>query len=165
MLPTHDPSLTGIADKHRRRWHPGNPPFTVAPRLQPYFKLHGSSNWHTDDGRNLLVMGGNKDLLIREHEVLNWYYDQFRAYLMRPNTRLMVIGYSFSDDHINNVIIEASRNGHLQGIFLVDPVGPAVLRGDLAAIPRLGGSTRPLSRTFGGNDSYSHQEFMRFLSS
>ncbi|MFZ1992220.1 MAG: SIR2 family protein [Alphaproteobacteria bacterium] len=172
MVPIHDPSITGIGDKHRRQWKPTTPPFTVQPRLQPCFKLHGSSNWRTDDGRNLLVIGGNKDFMIREHAVLTWYYDQFRSYLARPDTRLMVIGYSFSDQHINDVIVEAWRNGTLQGMFLVDPAGRAVLnptRGlplplpnDLEDVPSLGGSTRTLDRIFGG-DAFAHQEFMRFF--
>jgi hypothetical protein len=172
MAPIHDPSITGIGDKHRRQWKPTAPPFTVGPRLQPYFKLHGSSNWRTDDGRNLLVMGGNKDFMIREHAVLTWYYEQFRSYLARPDTRLMVIGYSFSDQHINDVIVDAWRNGTLQGMFLVDPAGRAILNptralplavhNDLEDVPSLGGSTRTLNRIFGG-DAFAHQEFMRFF--
>ncbi len=172
MVSVFEPLLTGIGDRHKRRWKPTPPPYTIDARLQPYFKLHGSSNWHTDDGRNLLVMGGNKDLLIREHEVLKWYYDQFRSYLLRPDTRLMVIGYSFSDQHINDVIVEAWRTGSLRGMFLVDPAGRAVLNrtrhlaiplhNDLEDVPSLGGSTRQLSRTFGGDD-FSHQEFVRFF--
>lgn len=172
LAPIHDPSLIGISDKHRRRWKPAAAPFTVDPRFQPYFKLHGSSNWYTDDGRNLLVIGGNKDFMIREHQVLSWYYDQFRSYMLRPETRLMVIGYSFSDQHINDVIIEAWRDGSLSGMFVVDPAGranlnptrnlPVPVHNDLEDIPSLGGSTRPLSRTFGG-DSFSHQEFLRFF--
>jgi len=84
----------------------------------------------------------------------------------------MVIGYSFSDQHINDVIIEAGRNGSLRGMFLVDPAGrpilnstrhlPAPVDSDLEDIPSLGGSTRPLSRTF-GRDAFSHQEFVRFF--
>jgi hypothetical protein len=171
MDPVHDPSLTGIGDKHRRRWKPAATR-TVEVQLQPYFKLHGSSNWHTDDGRNLLVMGGNKELMIREHPVLSWYYDQFGSFLRRPDTRLMVIGYSFSDKHINDVILEAWRGGSLHGMFLVDPAGADILNStahlavgmhsDLEDVRRLGGSTRLLSRTFGG-DTYSHQEFVRFF--
>ena len=34
----------------------------------------------------------------------------------------MVIGYSFSDVHINNAIIDAIKGGSLK-IFLVDPLG------------------------------------------
>jgi hypothetical protein len=71
IIPFNDPSLTGTGDKHRRRWKPTTPPFTVDARLQPYFKLHGSSNWYTDDGRNLLVMGGNKNFMISQHQMIN----------------------------------------------------------------------------------------------
>jgi hypothetical protein len=81
-------------------------------------------------------------------------------------------GYSFSDQHINDVIIEAWRNGSLRGMFLVDPAGrpilnptrhlPVPVHCDLEDIPSLGESARPLSRTFGA-DAFSHQEFVRFF--
>jgi hypothetical protein len=67
MRPVPDSSLTGIAGSHRRRWSPMEPPFSVSDRIQPHFKIHGSSNWATADGRNLLVMGGGKEFMIREH--------------------------------------------------------------------------------------------------
>jgi len=38
--------------------------------LQPYFKLHGSSNWVGDNGERLLVMGGNKAVAIRQQPLL-----------------------------------------------------------------------------------------------
>ncbi|MGO9011146.1 MAG: SIR2 family protein [Bryobacteraceae bacterium] len=161
------------ADRRRRRSTPAPPPFTVAPRLQPYFKMHGSSNWYTNDGRNLLVMGRNKDLVIGESDLLRWYYGQFRGYLSRPDTRLMVIGYSFSDQHINDAIAGASKSGGLKGMFLVNPNGRAVLgnskrslpesmHNDLEDIDCLGGSTRPISETFAG-DEFEHQKFIEFF--
>jgi hypothetical protein len=168
----HDPSITGIGDNHRRRWAPAPAPFIIEPRLQPYFKLHGSSNWFVNGARQLLVMGGNKDLVIREHEVLNWYYDQFQAWLSVPNTRLMVIGYSFSDRHINDVIVEARRNGSLTGMFLADPGGRAILNptsdhaisqhSDLDPIPSLGASVRPIREVFSG-DAFEHAKFINFF--
>jgi hypothetical protein len=103
MKPVHN----GMGVSSKQRWIPASPPFTVSPRLQPYFKMHGSSNWYTDDGLNLLVMGADKERVIRQSDVLRWYYDQFESYLSRPDTSLMVIGYSFSDQHINAAIIEA----------------------------------------------------------
>jgi hypothetical protein len=42
-------------------------------------------------------MGGNKEFMIREHKVLRWYYEQFQQRLAIGGTRVMVIGYSFSD--------------------------------------------------------------------
>jgi hypothetical protein len=35
----------------------------------------------------------------------------------------MVIGYSFSDRHINDAITEAAQRGALTGMFLVGPAG------------------------------------------
>jgi hypothetical protein len=70
MTPVPDPTVTGIGDQHKRQWRPLSPPFAVSDRFQPYFKIHGSSNWYTADGRELLVMGGDKEFMIREHEVL-----------------------------------------------------------------------------------------------
>jgi hypothetical protein len=99
----------------------------VNERIQPHFKIHGSSNWTTADGRNLLVMGGDKEFMIREHKVLRWYYEQFLQRLAIGGTRLMVIGYSFSDRYINDAITEAAQRGTLTGMFLVDPAGWDVL--------------------------------------
>jgi hypothetical protein len=172
MRPVPDSTLTGIADSHRRRWTPMDPPFSVGDRIQPHFKIHGSSNWATADGRDLLVMGGDKEFMIREHEVLRWYYEQFQQRLAIGGTRLMVIGYSFSDRHINDAITEAARRGTLIGMFLVDPSGWDILNptpphhirvpNALEDVPRLGGSTRLFSATFAG-DAFEHQRFMNFF--
>jgi hypothetical protein len=172
MRPLPDSTLTGIADSHKRRWTPTEPPFSVSDRLQPHFKIHGSSNWATADGRNLLVMGGDKEFMIREHQVLRWYYEQFQQRLAIGGTRLMVIGYSFSDRHINEAITEAAQRGTLTGMFLVDPAGWDVLNPTpphqikvphvLEEVPRLGGTTRLVSATFAG-DAFEHQKFMNFF--
>jgi hypothetical protein len=172
MRPVHDPALTGIGDKHKRQWTPAAPPFSVTDRFQPCFKIHGSSNWYTTDGRKLLVMGGHKEFMIREHEVLRWYYEEFKRRLMIGNTRLMVIGYGFSDQHINDAIVEAWRNGNLLGMFLVDPAGRSILNPtpvhhikvpkDIEDVPSLGGSTRLFSETFAG-DAFEHQKFVDFF--
>ena len=164
IKPIHNAAITGIGDKHKRRWTPLSPPFAVGARLQPYFKLHGSSNWYTGNNQNLLVMGGDKEFIISQSDLLRWYYDQFKKYLSQPDTRLMVIGYSFSDSHINAAIIEAWKNGSLKGIFLVNPSGRDVLNSKgLEGIHSIGGSTRLMSETFAG-DQFEHQNFMRFFS-
>jgi hypothetical protein len=174
MKPVVDPSITGVGDKHRRRWTPEDPPFRLDSRLQPHFKLHGSSNWFTSGGDSLLVMGGNKDFMIRQHQVLQWYYETFRWYMSQPNTKLMVIGYSFSDKHINDLIVDGSRNGNLKGVFVVDPEGRGILNptrhnpirmhSDLDDVSDLGSSTRLISSTFGG-DQFEHQKFIDFFAS
>lgn len=165
------PDLTGIADSYKRRCTPMEPPFSVRARTQPHFKIHGSSNWVTADGRNMLVMGGDKEFMIRAHQVLGWYYEQFRQRLAIGGTRLMVIGYSFSDRHINDAVTEAAQRGTLSGMFLVDPVGWDVLNptpphhikvpNALEEVP-IGGSTRLFSAAFAG-DAFEHQKFMNFF--
>ena len=93
--------------------------------------------------------------------------------LHQPETKLMVIGYSFQDDHINNIICDAfSRTG--LGTFLIDPNGRNVLkdpkladaavktRRDIEDIKLIGELKRPLSAIF-RRDSFAHGELMRFF--
>jgi hypothetical protein len=175
MKPVLDPTITGIGNKHMRRWTPApRSEFTIAPNAQPFIKIHGSSDWQTSDGAKLLVIGGNKDFMIREHEVLLWYYDLFTQFLNRGDARLMVIGYGFGDEHINEAIRQAGRTAKLKGIFLLDPGGRAILNksshlpvkvhDDLEDVPSLGGSTRTLNRIFGG-DTIGFQELDGFFKS
>ena len=100
--------------------------FTTQENYQPIYKLHGSYNWFTEpQSERLLVMGGNKTATIRAFELLARYQQDFRNLLLQPDTHLMVIGYGFRDDHINNVIEDAARSG--MQIFIVDPRGVDVV--------------------------------------
>jgi SIR2-like protein len=99
--------------------------FTASPDLQPYYKLHGSYNWFSGSER-LLVIGGNKVGNINAFAVLAEYYREFAECLAKPNTRLMVIGYSFGDDHINEAIGKAADARQLR-IFIIDRAGVDVL--------------------------------------
>ena len=72
-----------------------------------YVKLHGSSNWRTHDGRNAMVIGGRKPEQIAGEPILEWYFDLFRQVLALPGRRLLVIGYGFGDEHLNQVLGEA----------------------------------------------------------
>lgn len=54
--------------------------------------------------------------------VLAWYQQEFHAYLRRGDSRLMVIGYGFRDDHINAAIIDAVTDHNLK-LFIVSPDG------------------------------------------
>jgi SIR2-like domain len=151
------PDAMILADKLRSKWHPTGD-HTLRPDAQPYFKMHGSSNWETEGAEALLVIGAHKEAMINRHPVLQWYREEFRRYLSMPDTRLVVIGYSFSDEHINKMILEAAERGPLK-MFVVHPNGRGILVKQGAAmipppeplrddIPSLGESTRPLSSTF-----------------
>ena len=106
-------------------WRPAEN-IDAAPQFQPLYKLHGSSNWMTASGEPLLIMGNVKTGSIERFGVLRNYHDRFAALLNQTNARLMVIGYSFQDAHINSVIESAWRQ-HGLGTYLVDPRGRDVL--------------------------------------
>jgi SIR2-like domain len=121
-LPLEDP----LAGRARSKWVPQDR-FAQTPDMQPYFKLHGSTAWSAADGSSLMVMGRDKVGLIRSNAILRWNYERFEEYLARPDTRLMVIGYGFADDHINATIVSAHQRGHLRLMYLVHPSGKVVL--------------------------------------
>jgi SIR2-like domain len=102
--------------------------FCIPPGRQPYFKLHGSQNWRraVAGSTEMLIMGGNKSGLIDKFPLLKWYHDEFKIRLMLPQSKLMVIGYSFGDDHINRTIKQAVSEADLR-VFIVDPQGVNVL--------------------------------------
>jgi len=143
-----------------------NPPFTsFGNGAQPYVKLHGSVNWaESNMGKRILVMGGQKAVSIGRYPILTWYHDEFRKMLLRPSAKLMVIGYSFSDTHINEVIVDGLAAG--LKLFVVDPYALKVLKND----PRIGSarssligySDRSLKTTFGG-DRYAHNQVSKFF--
>jgi len=108
------------------KWRPEEP-FQSNARMQPYYKLHGSSGWLTDDGQPLLVIGRDKTGTIAHHPILHWTYQQFERHLHRDDTRLMVIGYGFGDEHINHGLVDAHRAGKLRVIYLVHPSGKAII--------------------------------------
>jgi hypothetical protein len=121
-LPLEDP----LAGRVRSKWVPQGH-FAQTANTQPYFKLHGSTAWSAADGSSLMVMGRDKVGVIRSNAILKWNYERFEEYLGRPETRLMAIGYSFADDHINATILNAHQKGHLRLMYLVHPSGKVVL--------------------------------------
>ena len=85
------------------------------------FKLHGSINWKMNDG---IVVQEEKPIKkdeviifpsIDKHNETNKspYSELFRELslnLQSPNTTLIILGYGFSDDHINQLIIQSCEN-------------------------------------------------------
>jgi hypothetical protein len=153
---------------------PGN--FKLSPKVQPYIKLHGSCNWNDGpSGGRILIMGGRKAISIDQFQLLAWYHQEFKQFLQRPDARLMVIGYSFSDAHINTTIAEGVDAG--LELFIIDPSGVDVLdkrpRQQLLGVGRdeymdklaptiIGASRRPLTTIFGG-DVVEHGRVMKFF--
>jgi hypothetical protein len=84
--------------------------------------------------------------------------------LARPSARLMVIGYSFSDTHINDAIVDGIAAG--LKLFVIDPFALKALQNDprigKARSALIGYSDRSLKTTFGG-DRYAHNQVSRFF--
>jgi SIR2-like domain len=149
--------------------------FKLSPSVQPYIKLHGSCNWNDGpSGGRILIMGGKKAISIDQFQLLAWFHREFRQFLQRPDTRLMVIGYSFGDAHINTAIEEGVEKG--LKLFIIDPNGVDVLdkrpigpigRGrdeymDKLAPNIIGASRRPLTSIFNG-DVVEHSRVTSFF--
>jgi hypothetical protein len=115
---------------------PGSKNFELEPHRQPYFKLHGSNNWRDDDS-TILIMGGNKGPDIQNTHILRSYSAQFTHKIAQPNSKLVIIGYSFQDSHINEILEKAAQAG--TKFFVIDNNGVDVL--DSAA--NTPGSTQP----------------------
>lgn len=152
--------------------------YRIEPRSQPYFKLHGSSTWRNTGGGALLVMGGQKASEINLHPILSRYAREFEVHLCRDDAKLMVIGYGFRDDHINDVISRAVMDHGLR-MFIVSPEGSeqakalnrtrqhaqVVMRTRLEDVFErgvFGASRRPLRDIFGG-DTAEFNKVQRFF--
>jgi hypothetical protein len=155
---------------------PDPPSFNLNMTFRPYIKLHGSCNWmEGPSGGRILIMGGQKAISINQFPILSWYHDLFRQFLSRPNVRLMVIGYSFSDTHINDIIGDGVKR-ELK-IFIIDPCGVDVLdkRPKRLVVgmrdeymeklaPHIIGASRRLLTAIFDNDRVEHGRIMKFFS-
>ena len=92
----------------------------VSPGNLHWIKLHGSQNWRDSSGRGLMVIGNRKAAKIREEPILRWYWSLFEAALLSGRHRLVVIGYSFRDSHVNDLIERAVRDVGLV-VIVIDP--------------------------------------------
>ncbi len=134
----HNVVIPGITqDKNAqkiRHWLTGpcayypDTPLRVPPSTQLYIKLHGSHNWNDPRVGGMMITGAAKSKAIDRFPLLSWYRELFRKQLAHTNCRLMIIGYSFRDEHINAVVTEAVLAGGLE-VFVVDPRGHEVIKG------------------------------------
>ncbi len=117
---------TGIGESgapwSSRTWMPSED-YTIPQNSQPFFKLHGSTNWK-DIGENadIMIMGGGKEDTIQAIPVLKRLQDFFTDHARRGETRVTVIGYGFGDAHINTILKDAIENHGLL-MYIVDPRG------------------------------------------
>jgi hypothetical protein len=100
-------------------------PFEALAGKRAYLKLHGSMSWHAAHG-DVAVLGGAKKAAIDQFDILRMNNAIFRQALMQQDARLLVIGYGFADDHINETIGLGLDRG--LKLWIVDPREPASIR-------------------------------------
>jgi len=89
-----------------------------------YVKLHGSCDWFDEQtGRSLIVVGAGKGSQCKDSALLFSYQKMLAEAMSQNHTMLLVIGYSFRDPHINNIIANACRTNKI-GVFIWDLCPP-----------------------------------------
>ncbi len=96
---------------------------SLPPRWARLWKLHGSINWHQIPGKGVF-RGQNPDgndvkrvihpshLKYEESRRMPYLamMDRLRAFLKQPTATLLLSGYSFRDEHINEVIVQGLQS-------------------------------------------------------
>lgn len=117
------------------------------------WKLHGSVNWSWDnESRAEVVRGGTQ---IRDNSLAAIYpsdskydesrrvpfvvlQDRFRRALHQPETLMLISGYSFGDEHLNEMIFDAARRRpRSEFIAFCFDVIPESLSREASLIPNL----------------------------
>lgn len=118
--------LPGIADVskfQRRFWDKGTGKLM-------YVKLHGSYGWLSQDGTDAMVIGHGKKGRIEQEPLLSWHLSLFKEVLYAGDRKLVVIGYGFGDNHINEIIAAAIKDKGLQ-LHVICPMEPEQFRNRL----------------------------------
>lgn len=107
------------------------------------YKIHGSVNWIEDEASNkesfftiielpLRNSSANSSVLVyptplKQNKSLGApYVDLFREFqhkLLEPNTVLFVMGYSFSDEHVNDIIYRALATNSTMNLVVINDIG------------------------------------------
>src|SRR5262249_14595533 len=98
-----------------------------------YIKLHGSFEWRGANESRAIVIGTNKGKMLSNEPLLKWYQEIFWQVLHEQQRSLLVIGYSFRDPHINEVILSAVRSRGLK-LFVMSPAIPEEFRARLHGV-------------------------------
>jgi len=98
-----------------------------------YIKLHGSFEWRGANESRAIVIGTNKGKTLSEEPLLKWYHRIFWEALHEKERSLLVIGYSFRDAHINDVIHSAVQKAGLK-LFVMSPASPEEFRAMLQGV-------------------------------
>lgn len=101
----------------------------LPPRWARLWKIHGSLNWRLDktgavvrsdtkkDGESFLIYPSH----LKYNESRKMPYlamlDRLKAFLLKPSSTLFICGYSFADEHINDVICRSLATNPTAHVF------------------------------------------------
>ncbi len=86
-----------------------------------YIKLHGSFDWRYKENEDVMIIGVNKLQLIKKYKVLNENFNMFQKTIQHKNNKIkiLIIGYSFNDQHINDILKNSKAD-----LYVIDPQEP-----------------------------------------
>jgi hypothetical protein len=108
-----------------------------------YVKLHGAYGWRSSRIRNAMVIGHDKAGTIAKEPLLDWYQALFKEVLNYGDQILVVVGYRFMDEHINNIIADAAKT-NLQ-LHVISPMQPKDFEAHLSSRSMIAGN-KPVPR-------------------
>lgn len=110
-------------DRYKDKWQPVKKEANI-------YKLHGSINWSQNDHGTLCQNNTATEniviyptMLKHQETAQSPYSELFREFstvLQKQNTTLIVMGYGFPDEHINNIISQNLQNQDFNLIILGD---------------------------------------------
>jgi hypothetical protein len=137
----------GYGEEHHWQWRRFDEALleTDPPEIYLY-KLHGSINWKRDDAGNLVSVdhaGSNipasamqvifgRDFKLEAGDPYLFYAFEFRRCTLEARV-IVVIGYSFSDDHINKMLAQALRHDDQKQVVVIDQAKDQVSASNHAA--------------------------------
>lgn len=100
----------------------------LPPRWARLWKIHGSLNWRLDDNGAVVrsnEKGGGSYLIYPSHLKYDQsrkmpylaMLDRLKAFLLKPSALLFICGYSFADEHINDVICRSLETNSTAHVF------------------------------------------------
>ena len=104
-----------------------------------YIKLHGSYGWISSRGGTQMVIGKNKADDINQEPLLKWYSELFRDSIYEGNKKLLIIGYGFRDEHINDILLKGVQEHNLS-LYIISTTDPEVFKNRLEGRPTHSGS-------------------------
>ena len=88
-----------------------------------YIKLHGSYSWTLQEDSQAMVIGNTEAKIIENQPLLRWYLSLFKKVLNEAERNLVIVGYGFGDEHINDIIADAIRDNGLR-LHVICPKEP-----------------------------------------